>query len=121
MYRADSSGSGQGRSRSSVQRCLPVQPETARPVQSGTEYLSVCATGIGPVLGANGEPAPADGATAPSRRCTGLTPTLVELYEVNIQGPAGVPTGSSVPLVLTVTDPVTGSAYQSNTVSIAVQ
>ena len=39
----------------------------------------------------------------------------------NVQVPAGVPTGNAVPLVLTVTDPVTGQSFQSNTVMIAAQ
>ena len=51
----------------------------------------------------------------------GLTPTLVALYQVNVQVPANAPTGDAVPLVLTVTDPATGTAVASNTVTVAVR
>jgi uncharacterized protein (TIGR03437 family) len=52
---------------------------------------------------------------------SGLTPLLVGLYQVNVQVPATAPAGDAVPLVLTVTDPVTGQSVQSNTVTLAVQ
>ena len=88
-----------------------------------------------------GEPGPVDGNAAPLSplfRTTayvtatlggmsvpvtfaGLTPTQIALYQVNVQVPAGAPAGNAVPLVITVTDPVTGAAYQSNTVTVAVQ
>jgi uncharacterized protein (TIGR03437 family) len=45
----------------------------------------------------------------------GLSPGLVALYQVNVQVPAGSPTGSLVPVVLQMGD------VQSNTVYIAVQ
>jgi uncharacterized protein (TIGR03437 family) len=141
IYTTDSSGAGQG----SVQiagTTLLAAPEDdgARPVQSGTEYLAIYCTGLGPVVGTKGEPAPADGfpAALPALYQTtgkvtatiggvnapvvfsGLTPSLVALYQVNVQVPAGVPTGDAVPLVLTVTNP-DGTAAQSNTVTVAVQ
>jgi uncharacterized protein (TIGR03437 family) len=50
----------------------------------------------------------------------GLTPMLVALYQMNVQVPAGVPTGNAVPLVTTATG-ANGSSAQSNTVTIAVQ
>jgi uncharacterized protein (TIGR03437 family) len=110
-------------------------------VQSGSEYLTIFATGLGPVIGSNGETPPADGVAAPLTTLyqttaavsatiggvnvpvlfSGLTPSLVQLYQVNVQVPAGVPTGSAVPLVLRVTDPVTGQSVPSNTVTVAVQ
>jgi uncharacterized protein (TIGR03437 family) len=110
-------------------------------VQRGSEYLAIFATGLGPVVGSNGEAPPADGAAAPLTTVyrttaavaatiggidapvlfSGLTPSLVGLYQVNVQVPAAVPTGDTVPLMLTVTDPVTGQSVQSNTVTLAVQ
>jgi len=141
IFTTDNSGSGQG----SVQiagTALLAAPEDdgARPVKSGTEYLSVYCTGLGPVVGTKGEPAPADGfpAALPTIYQTtgtvtatiggvnapvvfsGLTPTLVALYQVNVQVPEGTPTGDAVPLVLTVTNK-DGMAVQSNTVTVAVQ
>ena len=41
--------------------------------------------------------------------------------DVNIQVTDSVPTGDAVPVVITVTDPVTGKSTKSNTVTIAVQ
>ncbi len=142
IYTLDLSGAGQGIVEIAGTTLLAA-PESngARPVQSGSEYLTIFATGLGPVIGANGEAAPADGVAAPLSTLyqttvavsatiggvsvpvlfSGLTPSLVQLYQVNVQVPAGVPTGSAVPLVLTLTDPVTGQSVQSNTVTVAVQ
>jgi hypothetical protein len=142
IYTADASGSGQG-AVEIAGTSLIAGPGGAnsRPVQSGSEDLAVFATGLGPVAGPNGETAPADGAAAPSSilyrtkaavsatlggvavpvTFSGLTPSAVSLYQVNIQVPSGVPTGSAVPLVLTVTDPVSGSNYTSNPVTVAVR
>jgi DNA/RNA endonuclease G (NUC1) len=142
IFTADSSGTGQG----SVQvagTALLAAPTGAgaRPARRGSEYLSVYCTGLGPVVGPNGEPAPVDGATAPlttvyqtTARVTaklggldvpvvfsGLTPGLVALFQVNVQVPAGVQTGDAVPLVLTLSDPATGAVYLSNAVTVAIQ
>ena len=45
----------------------------------------------------------------------GLAPTLVGLYQVNVQVPPGVTPGNTVPVVLSI------GGVQSNTVTIAVQ
>ena len=45
----------------------------------------------------------------------GLTPSLVGLYQVNVQVPAGAPSGSAVSLAIAV------NSIASNTVTIAVQ
>jgi len=142
IYTLNLSGAGQGIVAIAGTTLLAAPAANgSRPVQSGSEFLSIFATGLGPVIGTNGEPPPPDGAAAPIATLyqttaavtatiggvpvpvlfSGLTPSLVALYQVNVQVPAGVPTGSAVPLVLTVTDPVTGQSVQSNTVTIAVQ
>ncbi len=143
VYTVDASGSGQGVVEIAGTTLLagPTAPGY-RPVVSGSEYITVFATGLGPVNDPKtGQAPPADGAGAPLSPIyqttatvtatiggvnapvafAGLTPTLVALYQVNVQVPAGVPTGSAVPLVLTVTDPATGATYQSNTTTIAIQ
>lgn len=50
-----------------------------------------------------------------------LTPTLASLYQANIQIPAGVAAGTTVPVVISASDPQTGASGQSNSVTIAVQ
>jgi uncharacterized protein (TIGR03437 family) len=142
IYTVDDSGTGQGIVEIAGTTLLAAPAGNgSRPVQSGSEYLVIFATGLGPVIGPNGEAPPADGAAAPFTTIyqttaaitatiggvnvpvlfSGLTPSLVALYQVNVQVPAGVPTGSAVLLVLTVTNPVTGQSVQSNTVTLAVQ
>jgi uncharacterized protein (TIGR03437 family) len=142
IYTQDNSGSGQGAIQIAGTTLLAAPAgDGSRPVQSGVEYLTIYGTGFGPVAGPNGEPAPADGAAAqlPTIYRTtnsvsatiggvaapvvfsGLTPTLVALYQVNVQVPAGVPTGDAVPVVLTVTNTQDGTVMASNTVTIAVR
>jgi len=119
----------------------PANGSSARPVKSGSESMAIFGTGFGPVAGPNGEAPPADGAAASSTilysttwkitatlggvrvpvTFSGLTPTLVSLYQVNVSVPSGVPTGNAVPLILTATDPVSGQVVTSNTVTVAVQ
>jgi uncharacterized protein (TIGR03437 family) len=113
----------------------------ARPAVRGSDYLVIYCTGLGPLQGANGAAPPADGAAAPSSvvfqttgsvavtvggittpaAFAGLTPTLVALYQVNVQVPAGAAVGGAVPLFVTVTDPSTGAVTTSNTVTVALQ
>jgi uncharacterized protein (TIGR03437 family) len=108
---------------------------------SASDYLTIYCTGLGAVAGPNGEPAPADGAAAPTNLLyqttanvtvmiggvnapvlfSGLTATLAALYQVNVQVPSGVTPGSAVPVVITATDPPTGETALSNTVTIVVQ
>jgi uncharacterized protein (TIGR03437 family) len=142
IYTADLSGSGQGIVEIAGTTMLAAPASAvSRPVQRGTEYLQIFGTGLGLVAGTNGEGAPADGAAAAPPIIyqttagvtatiggvsapvvfSGLTPTLVGLYQVNVQVPVSAPTGDAVPLVVTVTDPKTGLTVQSNTVTIAVQ
>jgi uncharacterized protein (TIGR03437 family) len=142
IYTLDFSGAGQGIVEIAGTTLLAAPTGSgSRPVQRGSEYLAIFATGLGPVIGSNGEAPPADGAGAPLNPLyqttaavtatiggvdapvlfSGLTPLLVGLYQVNVQVPATAPAGDAVPLVLTVTDPVTGQSVQSNTVTIATQ
>jgi uncharacterized protein (TIGR03437 family) len=142
IYTADMSGSGQGIVEISGTTLLAAPTSSfSRPAQRGSEYVQVFCTGLGPVSGSNGEAPPADGVAAPATLVyhttanvtaliggvnapvvfSGLTPTLVGLYQVNVQVPSGAPAGDAVPLVLTVTDPTSGRAVQSNSVTIALQ
>ncbi|HWF10618.1 MAG TPA: hypothetical protein VG297_19255, partial [Bryobacteraceae bacterium] len=142
IFTMDSSGSGQG-AVEIAGTVIVAAPASGggRPVQSGTEYLTIFCTGLGAVAGPNGEAPPADGAAAPLDilyrtkapvsvtiggadvpvSFSGLTPGVVALYQVNVAVPAGVQTGDAVPLVLTVTDPDTGARFVANTVTVAVQ
>lgn len=101
----------------------------SRPANRG-EYVSLYCTGLGlatnrPALGL---PAPSDplattiaaptvtiGGINARVAFSGLAPGYVGLYQVNVQVPAGVTTGSAVPVVLTI------GGVLSNTVTIAVQ
>jgi len=142
IYTLDLSGTGQGIVEIAGTTLLAAPAGNgSRPVQRGSEYLTIFATGLGPVIGSDGEAPPADGAAAPLTTIyqttanvtatiggvgapvlfSGLTPSLVGLYQVNVQVPAAAPAGNAVPLVLTVTDPVTGQSVQSNTVTVAAQ
>jgi len=141
IFSVDSSGSGQGAVLLAGTSLLAAPSGNgAQPAQSGG-YLSVFCTGLGPVAGPNGEAPPADGAAAPSTPLyqtkamitatlggvsapvvfAGLSPGSVALYQVNVEVPAGAQTGNAVPLILTLTDPATGTAYVSNTVTVAIQ
>jgi len=142
IYTINDSGNGPGVVQIAGTTLL-AQPSgpAARPVQSGSEFLTIYANGLGPVIGANGEPAPGNGdaaqppaiyhttstitaslggANAPVT-FAGLTPGLVQLYQVNVKVPAGIPTGNAVPLVLTVISADGSTVASSNTVTVAVQ
>lgn len=100
----------------------------SRPAKIG-EYLSIYATGLGdvsnrPNLG-NASPVEPLAATLVPPSVTiggvpatvifsGLAPGYVGLYQINVQVPAGAPTGPSVPLALTI------GGVSSNTATIAV-
>ena len=88
--------------------------QTVPPVTEGIAVTGQ--TSVGKALMTFGGASIIEGAdtTAVPSYC-GLTPGLVGLYQVNVTVPAGTPSGSAVPVFLTV-----GSAT-SNTVAIAVQ
>ena len=136
-YTVDTSGSGAG----IVTNALTGQLITASNPAHAGDYLVVYATGLGALVGPNGETEPGDGAVAPSTIIysttakvtatlgganlpvlfSGLTPTFAGLYQVNVQVPTGVTAGSGVPIVLTATDPVTGATATGNAVMVSVQ
>lgn len=142
IYSVDASGSGQGVVEIAGTNLIAgPSGNGSRPVLSGSEYLIAYCTGLGIVQGSNREPPPSDGFPAPSGvlyqttaqitatlgdvnlpvTFAGLTPTLVGVYQVNLQIPAGVPTGDAVPLVLSAIDPQSGMVTPSNTVTVAVE
>src|SRR6185312_114791 len=137
-YTVNTTGSGAG----VVADALTGQLITASNPAHAGQNLVIYMTGLGALLGTNGEQEPADGAIAPTAtiyrttsniavmiggvsaptvQFSGLTPTLTALYQVNVQMPGGVTPGSAVPVVVTATDPTTGATAASNTVTIAVQ
>jgi uncharacterized protein (TIGR03437 family) len=102
----------------------------SNPAKAGSTYISVYCTGLGPVTNrpATGFAASATvlsqtimpatvtiGGVPASVIFSGLAPTFVGLYQVNVQVPAAVPYGNAVPLVVAI-----GGAT-ANTVTIAVQ
>ena len=137
IYTVDSSGSGPGviANNSSGQLITASNPAQV------SDYLVIYCTGLGPLVGANGEPQPADGVPAPTDLIfntkaeveatvggvdapvlfSGLTPKSVGLYQVNIQVPAGVVPGAAVPVVISTSDRQTGASGQSNSVTIAIR
>jgi uncharacterized protein (TIGR03437 family) len=103
------------------------------PAKAGNTYISIYCTGLGPV---SNQPATGTGASSTVLSPTilqptvtignvsvagagilfsGLAPSLIGVYQINVQVPAGVPGGNAVPLVVSI-----GGAT-SNTVTIAVQ
>jgi uncharacterized protein (TIGR03437 family) len=134
IYAANSEGTGQGAiliaNTGLLAAPIGMSPN-ARPAVTG-EYLEVYCSGLGAVSNApaDGQPAPSTppfamtnttpvvtvgGVNATVVSYSGLAPGLVGLYQVNVQLPAGVPSGSTVPMQIRV-----GSSV-SNTVTIAVQ
>ncbi len=104
----------------------------AQPARRGVDFLTIYCTGLGAVNNppASGSAAGSNplsttvtlptvtigGVNAPlTNGFSGLSPGFVGLYQVNVQVPAGVATGSAVPLIVTM------NGVASNTVTIAVQ
>ncbi len=89
------------------------------PVGAG-DYIAIYCTGLGPTKVSSGlartivTPTVYLGATAVTPSYSGLAPGFVGLYQVDVQIPPGLSSGT-LPLVIT-----SGSAY-SNEVKIAVQ
>jgi uncharacterized protein (TIGR03437 family) len=100
----------------------------SRPARIG-EYVSIYATGLGDVSNRPGlgsasplsplsttlaKPEVTVGGVPAAVTFSGLAPGYVGLYQINVQVPAGAPTGPNVPIVLTI------GGVPSNTATIAV-
>lgn len=133
IYTLQSSGAGQGivlfaNSATWVAPQGSIPGREARPASPG-DFLTIYCTGLGAVSNPPGTGRRASGVTLSTTIATpqvtiggvpaevifsGLTPSLVGLFQVNVRVPAGAPPGPAVPLVLTI------GGVQSNTVTIAV-
>jgi len=137
IFTLNSSGSGQGAVliASSNEIAAPsgsIPGLSVRPVKRG-EYLTIYATGLGPVTNqpVSGAKSPSDplsstttvpvvtigGATVAAADVffSGLAPGFVGLYQINVPVPANSSTGDAIPLSLSI------GGVTSNTVSIAIQ
>ena len=100
----------------------------SRPVRKG-EFIAIFATGLGPVTNMPATGAPASdnplsvtttlpqvtiGGIPATVTFSGLAPGFVGLYQINVEIPAGAPSGDAIEVVVTI-----GGA-QSNAVTIAV-
>jgi uncharacterized protein (TIGR03437 family) len=137
IYSFNATGSGQGSIyvANSPLLAMPVAPGIgSRPAHQG-EYITIWANGLGPNTGGApdiGIPAALAplitatdsiqvviGGTAVTPSFAGLAPTLVGTYQVNVQLPANMVTGTAVPVYLRITLS-DGTVVQSNTVTMAV-
>lgn len=133
LFAANSAGSGQGAILISAtgEVAAPtgsVPGRAARAVKRG-EFLSIYCTGLGPVsnrpaTGARSPSSPLSESLAPAVTIggvpanvtfSGLAPSFVALYQVNVQVPDNAPPGNAVPVVLAI------GGVTSNAVTIAVQ
>jgi uncharacterized protein (TIGR03437 family) len=102
--------------------------DSSTPAVAGTTVLIIYCTGLGPVSNQPASGAAPAGLSETSTIPTvtvggvpapvlfsGLAPSFVGVYQINAQLPAGVPSGSAVPVVISI-----GGAT-SNTATIAVQ
>ena len=108
----------------------PISPFTvARPAKK-CEYITIWATGLGPVTHppATGAPASYDplahtmtlpkvtiGGVAAPVFFSGLAPLFVGLYQINVKVPEEAPTGNAIEVIVTI------GGVSSNVVTIAVQ
>jgi uncharacterized protein (TIGR03437 family) len=101
----------------------------SRPAHPG-EFISIYSTGLGavsnqPATGMAAQAMPVSvtlatptvtiGGMVAQVSSSGLAPGAVGLYQVNVQVPAGAPSGDAVPVILSI------GGVASNTVTIAVQ
>lgn len=136
IFTVDASGKGQGSILIGNTGTFAMPRTTgipSRPAVPG-EYIEIFATGLGaltvPVpLGQAAEGAESRviapvavkiGGITSEVTYAGMAPGWVGLYQVNARVPANAPSGNSVPVVLSVTNP-DGTVVSSNTVTIAIQ
>jgi uncharacterized protein (TIGR03437 family) len=131
IFAANGAGTGQGIVLQAGTTLLAAPIATGGLPAAQGQYLTIYATGLGPVTNqpATGQPAAASGplsiTTVPATvtiggvaatvTFAGLAPEFVGVYQVNVQMPAGVASGNAIPLTLTI------GGVTSNTVTIAVQ
>jgi uncharacterized protein (TIGR03437 family) len=126
IFSANAQGTGQGAILDSSYSLV----DASNPATAGTTYILIYCTGLGPVSNppASGSPAtsspPSETTTTPTVTIgnvpaqivsfSGLAPGYVGLYQVNAQVPAGAPSGTAVPVVVSI------GGTTSNAVTIAV-
>lgn len=126
IFSQNSEGSGQGAILDTSYQLVDV----SNPATAGVTYIQIYCTGLGPVSNQpqSGYPASssqlAETPTTPMVSVgnipahvffSGLAPGYVGLYQVNAQVPGGAPSGSAVPVVISM------GGVTSNAVTIAVQ
>ena len=133
IYSTQANGTGQGAILIANTATLAA-PDSGQvhgqPAKRGTDYISIFATGLGPVTNqpASGAPAAASifarttadvavaiGGVPVTPSFAGLAPGWVGLYQVNVQVPANAPVGDAIPVALSV------GGVASNQVTMAVQ
>jgi uncharacterized protein (TIGR03437 family) len=137
IFTLQATGSGQGAVAlaSTGEMAMVTDPTIPSAPARVEDFISIFATGLGPVDGAvaAGEPAPLDrlsglqgdiqvaiGDVFGEVQFAGLAPGYVGLYQVNARIPSFAPTGNQVPVHLQVRFP-NGQVAQSNTVTIAIE
>ncbi|MGO4881678.1 MAG: hypothetical protein ACLP59_12750 [Bryobacteraceae bacterium] len=125
IFSLDTTGSGPGAVLDSSYQLV----NSTNPAVSGSTYILIYCTGLGPVNAtvATGAPAPSNPPASTTTAATvtiggvqatpsfaGLAPGYVGLYQVNVQVPASVAAGSSVPVTISI------GSLTSNTVTIPV-
>jgi len=125
IFSLNSQGTGQGAILDASYKVV----DASNPATAGASYIQIYATGLGAVSNqpASGSPALAaplsmtpatpmvtiGGATA-TVIFSGLAPSLVGVYQINAQAPAGAATGVAVPVSISI------GGVSSNTVTMAV-
>jgi uncharacterized protein (TIGR03437 family) len=133
IFTINASGSGQGavllaNSAVLAAPARSVAGLSSRPAKPG-EYITIFCTGLGPVTNQPGTgmktpTSPLSQTTTPATvkiggmpaqvAFSGLAPSFIGLYQVNVQVPENAPAGDAVPIVLTI------GGVDSNIVTIAV-
>ncbi len=130
LFSTNQSGTGQGailiaNTNTLVAPTGSIPGRESRPAKPG-DFITIFCTGLGPLTpalatgekGTNNttvdQPSVTIGGKSAPVQFSGIAPGFVGLYQVNVQVPAGTPTGNTIPVVLTI------GGKQSNTVTIAV-